>query len=306
MDNSRSFPGTSALMLVLVAPYACISDPAGDGGSTSEAHGSSDTGDDSAESWEGDDDADQEPGTGSVGHTTSATSAAESTGGSPPDDDTTGDPTADPTGDADDDGTSTGAAPPLEFECTLVIGFSQTESWFDDVEALVDETKWQRLTTGGAGINTWSDPDHGNWNTPIGSDCAAGRASVDRVILTVSIGAYEDDVDVWVSHVTDAVDNIRDRYPASQQIALQAVVGPPVGGVCPPGATGQAQVRASFNHPYIVEALAAVADADPDDEVVVGMEPRVSSCDDYSDGTGHLTNSGQQAVAGPIAAFYDG
>jgi hypothetical protein len=65
-------------------------------------------------------------------------------------------------------------------------------------------------------------------------------------------------------------------------------------------------VRASFNHPYIDQAVALVASEYTNNEVITGMSPEVDSCTDYVDSKGHLTDDAGPRIGEKIGKFYSG
>lgn len=220
----------------------------------------------------------------------------------------------------DDGGTSTGEVdedpcPSLddlgaqgEFDCTLVIGFSQTSNWFgSDANAIyearegIDPARWGLLWHAGAGIESWADPEYEGWNvaapqTRWVSPCSEGFGDVDRVVLTVSSNLYDDESSAaqWAEGVEQGVQTVRAMLPNAERIVLQSVVGGTADAPC--------DTRASSNYPLIVEALSMVADAN--DDVVAGLMPQVDTCDEFADDKGHLTSEGSVLVAGRIAACY--
>jgi len=77
------------------------------------------------------------------------------------------------------------------FECSQVIGFSQTNEWYaGGFERVVDNARWQLLWQGGASIELWADPRFSGWSQPLVSPCASRSTSPDRILVTIS-GAFE-------------------------------------------------------------------------------------------------------------------
>jgi hypothetical protein len=128
---------------------------------------------------------------------------------------------------------------------------------------------------------------------------------VDRVLLSIS-GPYGSDEKTWAEAIEATVANIRSRYPAVRRIILQAVVGGPNGEPCPAPGGGQRMVRASWQHPHIVNAIKVVVarSAGGTVGIVSGAQPTVRRCEDYADALGHLTPTGAEAVARMIADYY--
>jgi hypothetical protein len=194
-------------------------------------------------------------------------------------------------------------APPSPFACTVVIGFSQTSQWYKEgFESQVEDASWQLFFHDGAGISTWANPDSGMWTrAELYSPCAERSADPDRVLLTVSEAEYLDDASAWQAFIEQAVQTIRAKYPGATSIILQPVVGGPDGARCDHNGV---TVRATFNQPYIEQAIQAVAHDDP--HVEAGFVPQVRTCDDYRDDIGHLEPEAKAPIAAEIGAYYRG
>jgi hypothetical protein len=188
------------------------------------------------------------------------------------------------------------------YACTMVIGFSQTNQWFTSgtFEPLVGDAQWELKWLSGGSIDHWVDPADPAWDATVVSPCTVGRDAPDRVVMNVS-GDYSADVQSWISRTSAVLANIRARYPTVRQIVLQPVVGGPGGAQCIDPLTNTV-VRASFNAPYITQALLTLVGGD----VGMGPQPEVRTCADYVDNIGHLQNSAFGAIASAIAAYYVG
>ena len=191
-------------------------------------------------------------------------------------------------------------APPTP-TCTQVIGYSQVGQprggWFVSggaFESVVDDARWQLLWNSGAGVDRWQNSDYRGWTKPVESPCTEGP--VDRVLLSVS-GPYGDDVDAWSDAIEATLTTIRTLLPEVKTIVLQPVVGGPDHQPCPSGGT---DVRASWQHAYIDEAIDRVVGGD----VHAGASPEVRSCDDYTDAVGHLTEDAAEAIGRTIGEVY--
>jgi hypothetical protein len=114
-------------------------------------------------------------------------------------------------------------------------------------------------------------------------------------------GPFGTDEQAWADEINLALDNIRDRFPSAQVIALQPVVGAPVGLDECVLESGRI-VRASWQYKHIVAAIEVVAAQH--DDVVVGALTTVRSCDHYADPLGHLTEGGAAAAAAATGNFY--
>ncbi len=197
----------------------------------------------------------------------------------------------------------TSPAPASPFACTLVLGFSQTSQWYKEgFESQVDDASWELFFHDGAGVSTWANPDSGMWTrAELYSPCAERSADPDRVLLTVSDAVYQDDASAWQDVIVQAIATIRLKYPDAGSIILQPVVGGPDGERC--DHNGET-VRATFNQPYIEQAIQKVAHDDPD--VEAGLVPQVRTCDDYQDSIGHLQPEAKGPIAAEIGAYYRG
>jgi hypothetical protein len=182
-------------------------------------------------------------------------------------------------------------------QCTLVIGFSQTNQWFTaGFEAVVPDARWQLLWNGGAGVDRWRSATYSGWSNALVSPCAAGSSAPSRVVLTIS-GPYGSDEAAWAQAITATVTVIKAKYPAAKQILLQPVVGGPGHKDC---LTGSTKIRASWQHKHIDAAIAKVVGG----PLSAGFSPEVTACGDYKDSLGHLTTAGAAAAAKAIGAYY--
>ena len=205
--------------------------------------------------------------------------------------------------------------PPSGFTCTEIIGFSQTLMWHEtpEFQQHIDDARWQMRFQSGGDVDVWGDPASAGWSAPVAtqclgsgspvlcSPCAQGSGSPDRVILTITSHQYDSNVPLWAQRIRTAVATIRREHPQVRQIVLQPVVGGPGGAVCPTAANRQG-IRATFNHPYIVQAIALVV---PDSgDLVAGIAPEVQSCANYTDDLGHLAAAGRAFVGQEIGQYY--
>ncbi|MDZ4290106.1 MAG: hypothetical protein U0984_19220 [Prosthecobacter sp.] len=206
------------------------------------------------------------------------------------------------------------------FHRTRVIGYSQVGQprggWFvagGIFESLVGNDRWELLWHGGAGVDRWHDPNYAGWSQQLVSPCP-GDTPVDRVLLSVS-GPYGSDEKAWAEAIEATIATICQKIPTARQIILQAVVGGPDGKPCPapaggrkarPGGKSGGDVRASSQHPHIVNAIRAVVKKYVGGavEIVAGYEPKLRACEEYADALGHLTPDGAAAVARVIGKHY--
>jgi hypothetical protein len=183
--------------------------------------------------------------------------------------------------------------------CTEVIGFSQTDQWYEAgfISGVPDAGAWQIRWTDGASIDRWADTTDSVWDLRnLVSHCRQSSSAPDLVVLNVS-GDYHAEPTWWTQQTARAIANVRAKYPGLRQIALQPVVGGPSGTVC---GSRTDNVRASFNYPYIKQGIQALLG----DAVVLGASPEVRSCNDYTDNIGHLHDSARQYVGAAVAQFY--
>lgn len=186
------------------------------------------------------------------------------------------------------------------YTCTQVIGYSQTDQWFDFAEAVAGDSRWQLLANNGGAAWRWADPNYAGWNNPIQSRCTSSSSAPDRVVMDITRNEYTTNVSTFETDIRNVIATIRSRYPAVRQIVLQPIVGGPTHATCPwPGAQFGV-VRASYNHPYIEQAIDRVVAG----TVVKGADPHVRSCSDYADDVGHLTGSASVAIGQGIGNFY--
>ena len=189
----------------------------------------------------------------------------------------------------------------VRYECTELIGFSQTRQWALDVAVFqerVGDASWQVRWEPGGAVYKWIDPGYAGWDGAADSGCSSRAQSPDRVVLTITSQSYETASAPFVRWIEDVIEVVRDRYPSVQRIVLQPVVGGPDDGPCPLG-EGR-EVRATHNHPLIDAAIADVVGGD----VVRGPSPEVRTCADYSDDVGHLVEEARTPIADQIADGY--
>ena len=192
--------------------------------------------------------------------------------------------------------------PPVGFACTEVIGFSQTNQWYEPLggafETIVADDAWQLRWRSSSYIQLIAQADWEAWAESPKSPCAT--SVVDRAVLTIS-GLAGNDVDRWAADISDAVVQIRSQHPTVRQILLQPVVGGPNHGLC--FHNGQ-QIRASYQHPFIDEAIAQVAAAEAG--VDIGFSPEVPDCAGFSDSIGHLSDGYGSIVGTTVGEYYAG
>jgi hypothetical protein len=194
--------------------------------------------------------------------------------------------------------------------CTEVIGFSQTYQWYfggspsyDQFLSQLPPGSTQLRWEGGAAIDSWADPTFTGWTSLGSSACTRNSSNPDRVVITITAGAFVSDVGWWRQEISAVIANVKSRYSNVRTIFLQPVVGGPGNGICYFNGNSADPVRASWNHPYIDQAIGGLVGG----VVVAGPSPEVRTCADYADDIGHLTDGtdgGRGAAATTIGAFY--
>ena len=183
------------------------------------------------------------------------------------------------------------------------IGFSQTRQWYFEGAFLSQmpsggtQLRWE----GGGSIGNWADPAYVGWTTSAlnGAWCTTGSGNPDRIVMNIS-GPTSTDVNQWHNDTLAAVQNARRLYPGIRTVYLQPVVGGPGHTTC---TFNGVTVRASFNEPYISQAISRLVS---EGVGVWGANPLVHSCADYADDIGHLTPTGYGNAAVDVGAFYHG
>ena len=183
---------------------------------------------------------------------------------------------------------------------TLVIGFTQTQQWFEaaTASAAAAGERWSLLWANGGGVDKWQNADFEGWTQPLIPPAPRDATGPDRVLLTIS-GPYGSDEEAWANAIRETIAAIRARYGSAPQIALQPIVGGPGHALCPNSAVAGA-VRAAWLHPHIDNAIKSVVSGD----VVAGFSPTVRRCADFANDTGHLTPDAAVAAGTAIAAYY--
>jgi hypothetical protein len=186
------------------------------------------------------------------------------------------------------------------FTCTEVIGFSQTNQWFSTAQSIAGDSRWQLLWEGGGATRYWGDPSYSGWSNPIQSPCTSSSRTPDRVILNVTRDEYNNNVSVYVTDIRNAINTIRAKYPSVRQIVLQPVIGGANETACPWNGAQFNAVRASYNHPYIDQAINQTVGG----IVIRGIDQHVRTCGDYADDIGHLNSSAITPIGQSIGRYY--
>lgn len=199
------------------------------------------------------------------------------------------------------------------YTCTEFLGYSQTGQWYpyaaqQMVNGGIDRVQ-ARLHDGGAAIR-WADPNYDGWLTPVTGPCTNLASDPDRVILDVTHYDYltaahgaSDPVGFMETIIRNAVATIHVKHPHTTSIVLQPVAGGPNHGTCPIGGMAPGDpgvVRASYNHPYIDQAISRVVGGD----VTRGYDNLVRTCSDYADWMGHLVSNAFSPIGQQVGVHY--
>lgn len=199
-------------------------------------------------------------------------------------------------------------APPIaSFACTIFIGYSQTNNWwwFGGFESVTNNDRYEILFNFGGAIHYWADPGYAGWSNGVSSGCRPS-ASPDRIVLDVTEDFFistsdpSQNVAQVARDIRAAIATARAKYPSARQVWLQPVVGGPGGSVCAFNGRTSDPVRASWNHPFIDQAINQVVGG----TIVRGPSPTVRTCADYEDNIGHLTDA-KFAIGQTIGAWYN-
>jgi len=201
---------------------------------------------------------------------------------------------------------------PTVFNCTAVVGYSQTLSWFRGnhiTRANPGTWRYRADTFGrfenGASVEKWADPNFIGWLNPdqfyndMTGDGCDSLADADRVVFSISGAARP----AWEPDIEAALPPLRQHYP-NALISLSSVVGGPNGTLCPAPEGGN--VRATENYPAITTAIMNVAGNHTD--VAVGWLGQVEDCGWFADQLGHINypanGPGREELAIMSLVFY--
>lgn len=172
-------------------------------------------------------------------------------------------------------------------------------------ESAINNDRWQLLWRGGAGVELWSDPDYLGWQQSIVSPCGCNSSTPDRIVFTISgdLGDVVNDAQVWADEIDRAITTSLSKYPSLKQVILQSVVGGPNDSICISGNGGE--VRSSVNNPVIDQAIAlVVTNHSVNIAVAQGLSPEVSTCSEFVDEKGHLTDEASPDIGLIIGNYY--
>ena len=186
-------------------------------------------------------------------------------------------------------------------DCTLVLGGSITNNWFNDgnfqSKPGIVGGEWESITKGGAhlarivtGEKLWPE-----WNAnDISSDCTANSRLPQRVVLNALYRYDEDLVQPRATQlIHDVVAQIRERVNPNAQIILIPIVG----------ATDACSTWAALSYDRNV---AAIDQAVLDDPTLVNGPRAKIPCSQYADSSGHLNSAGASSAASQLAPYFTG
>ncbi|HVV50781.1 MAG TPA: hypothetical protein VHO06_14040, partial [Polyangia bacterium] len=210
--------------------------------------------------------------------------------------------TAGPAADAGRDAPATGT-----FTCTLVIGNSTTQQWFDGgflTYPGIDPARWEMFFVAHHYIDAWADPSDAAWTTPLdmGHACASGATAPDRVLFIVTFAPPYPPESTYESDTASIVRDIEAKYPGVRRIELLTLIRAP-------GNSATACSSAADNEQSIPPAedqgIAAVAAAPAFAGLVAAAPPLyVPSCADFIADKPQYTTAGAADVAKVYGAYY--
>jgi hypothetical protein len=187
-------------------------------------------------------------------------------------------------------------------ECARVIGYSVTNDWwragFEELPG-IDEASWEAVFVFGDMLPRWADPDFPGWTGDVkrGIRSASCDGSPTRLVVQIAhLGFEEASNREMLDLLRQVIDNAREHYPDLERIDLIPIVGGPRHRRCP-------GVMATRMHPRMDAIIASAVDGNL---VFAGPDLRASSCRDFRDATGHLSDSGASHAANVMARRFGG
>ncbi|HEX2734553.1 MAG TPA: hypothetical protein VHM70_23275 [Polyangiaceae bacterium] len=240
-----------------------------------------------------------------------AESSTPAAGGDGPAPSVTGEPTATTeTGGAGPEGSGgsmgSGGEPATgmsakDFTCTTVFGIDATSEWYmGGFETQIDNDKWQLIYFHPGFVEDWDNLDDDVWKQSPTSACTMNSTNPDRVIFNVFGDPSDNNFmskDTWVTGLNKAIDNIKSKYSNIKRIDLLTMTRAPGNTPC------DSSNRMSIVETYVDEAIAAVADANPD-LVTAPQAFFAPNCDVYKDGGPHFTDAGKPIIAKLYGDYY--
>ncbi len=194
-----------------------------------------------------------------------------------------------------------------EFGCTLVLGNTTTQQWFDGgflTYPGIDAKRWELVVVGHHYVGAWADPNDAAWTAPLetGHACAQSAQMPDRVIFIVTQSPPFPPESTYQTQTNSVVQNIRSKYPGVRQIALGTLIRSPGNAptACSTAADAEQSIPAAED-----QAIAAVAAATAPAGLVVALPPLyVSTCADFVADHPQYTTAGAADVARVYGAYF--
>jgi hypothetical protein len=193
-------------------------------------------------------------------------------------------------------GSSAGGS--ISYTCTLVIGITATQEWYDaGFESVVDNSKWELIYVHSGFVELWANAKDPVWSAAVLSPCAQNASNPDRVIF-VALNFDFNTLDQWLPPITAAVKNLQAKYQSAKRIELMTFIRAPADQPC-----AQAPAKRSTITPAQDDAMAMVAAVNPG-LVVVAPKFEAKTCDEFTSNPPHPTTAGASAWANMVGAYY--
>ena len=184
------------------------------------------------------------------------------------------------------------------YACTLMIGITATQEWYDaGFESIVNNAKWELIYVHSGFVELWADSKDPVWSTAVLSPCAQNAGTPDRVVF-VALNFDFNTLDQWLPPTTAAVKNLRAKYPSAKRIELMSFIRAPGDRPCP-----QAPDKRSTITPAQDDAMAQVAAANPG-LVFVAPKFEAKTCAEFTSNPPHPSPAGATAWAKMVANYY--
>jgi hypothetical protein len=254
-------------------------------------------------------------GSGSgAGSSTGSSNAGSSNAGSSPSGSSSGGastPDSGRSGDASGEGEGGAAG---SFACTLVIGNTTTQQWFDGGFLSypgIDATRFEMFFVGHHYVDAWADPTDPAWSTALdnGHMCAEGATTPDRVIFIVTKAPPYPAESFYQTNTTAIVHDLEMLYPTVKRIEFMTLIRAPNDIPCPgPADAGTADASPVDSSEQIIapaedQGIAATAGAFPG-LVVALPQMFVAACSDFVSGMPQYTPAGAADIAGVYGKYY--
>ena len=193
------------------------------------------------------------------------------------------------------------------FVCSLLIGNSTTQQWFDGgflTYPGIDPTHWELYWVAHHYLDSWANPADTGWTTPLdmGHACASDSTTPDRVIFIATFAPPYPAEATYQTDLTSIVNNIKAKYSTVKRIELMTLIRSP--GNSDTACSSKANNEQSIP-PAEDDGIAAVA-ADPAfSGLVFALPPAyVSSCSDFLTDEPQYTAAGATDIAQVYGAYY--